>query len=115
MGMWNRFTSLLLTRSSDAAPLEPRLSARNESELSASIRELQPGARGWITHKKAGSLFSLMGNEYAFGKLDEQGRAKLGAFAAQDQLRCEFTLTHAEKRVYSLDKQVMQGRDIIAG
>ncbi len=100
MGLWNRITSHLRARSSDAAPLEPRLSARNESKLSASIRELQPGARGWITHKKAGSLFSLMGNEYAFGNMDEQGRAKLGVFAAQDQHRCEFTLTPAEKRVY---------------
>jgi hypothetical protein len=100
MGLWNRITSLLVGRSSDAAPSDPRLSARSESELSASIRELSPGARGWITVKKAGSLFSLMGNEYAFGRIDEKGRAKLGAFAAQDQHRSEFTLIPAEKRVY---------------
>ena len=100
MGLWDRITSLLFARSSEAGPSEPRLSARNESELSASIRKLRPGARGWITHKKAGSLFSQMGNEYAFGKMDEKGRAQLGGFAAQDLHCCEFTLTPAEKRVY---------------
>lgn len=100
MGLWDRITSLLFGRPSKAEPSEPRLSARNESLLSASIRELHPGARGWITVKKAGRLFSLMGNEYAFGKMDDKGRAKLAAFAAQDQHRCEFTLMPAEKRVY---------------
>jgi hypothetical protein len=100
MGLWDRIRSLLFARSLEAAPSEPPLSARNESELSASIRELRPGARGWITVKKAGSLFSEMGNEYAFGKIDEKGRAKLGAFAAQDQHRSEFTVMPAEKRVY---------------
>ena len=100
MGLWDRIASLLFARSSEAAPSEPRFSARNESELSASIRGLRPGARGWITHKKAGSLFSQMGNEYAFGKMDEKGRAMLGAFAAQDQHRSELTLMPAEGRVY---------------
>jgi hypothetical protein len=100
MGLWDRITSLLFARSSEAELSEPRLSARNQSELSASIRELRPGARGWITVKKAGSLFSEMGNEYAFGKIDEKGRAKLGAFVAQDQHRSEWTLMPATKRVY---------------
>jgi hypothetical protein len=100
MGLWDRITSFLFARPSGEEASEPRLSARNESELSASIRELRPGARGWITVKKAGSLFSQMGNEYAFGKLDEKGRAKLGAFAAQGQHRSEFAHLPAEGRVY---------------
>jgi hypothetical protein len=100
MGLWDRITSLLTSRPAESALSDPRLSARNESELSVSIGELRPGARGWITVKKAGRLFSLMGNEYAFGKMDDKGRAKLGAFAAQDQHRCEFILMPAEKRVY---------------
>ena len=100
MGLWDRITSLLSGRPSEAEPSEPRLSARNESELSASIRELHPGARGWITVKKAGRLFSLMGNEYAFGTMDNKGRAKLEAFAAQDQHRSELTLMLAEKQIY---------------
>jgi hypothetical protein len=100
MGLRDRITSLFFARSSKAAISELRLSARSESELSASIRELLPGARGWITVKKAGSLFSQMGNEYAFGTMDEKGRSKLGAFAAQDQHHSEFTVIPAEKRVY---------------
>jgi hypothetical protein len=100
MVVWDRITSLLTSRPAESALSDPRLSARNESELSASIQELRPGARGWITVKNAGSLFSLMGNEYAFGQMDDKGRAKLEAFAAQDQHRSELTLMLAEKRVY---------------
>ena len=113
MGLWDRITSLFTSRPAEAALSDPRLSARNESLLSASIRELHPGARGWITVKKAGSFFSLMGNEYAFGKMDNKGRAKLEAFAAQDQHRSELTLMLAENASISLEKQVTRGRDII--
>jgi hypothetical protein len=100
MGLWDRITSLLTSRPAESAHSDTRLLARNESQLSASIRELHPGARGWITVKKAGALFSLMGNEYAFGKMDDKGRAKLEAFAAQDQHRSELTLMLAEKQIY---------------
>jgi hypothetical protein len=100
MGLWDRVTSLLDSRPAESALSGPRLVARNESLLSASIQELHPGARGWITVKNAGRLFSLMGNEYAFGKMDDKGRAKLEAFAAQDQHRSELTLMLTEKRIY---------------
>jgi len=100
MRLWDRMTSLLNSRPAESTLSDTRLLARNVSLLSASIQELHPGARGWITVKNAGRLFSLMGNEYAFGTMDEKGRAKLEAFAAQDQHRSELTLMLAEKRVY---------------
>ncbi len=100
MGFWDRITSLFSARSSKEKSTEPRLSARNEADLSASIRDLLPGARGWITVKKAGSFFSEMGNDYAFGTQDTKGQKKLGAFAAQEQHRSEYEFIYAEKRVY---------------
>jgi hypothetical protein len=100
MGLWDRMTSLFSGQSSKEKSSEPRLSARNEAELSASIRDLLPGARGWITVKKAGSFFSEMGNDYAFGAQDAKGRSKLEAFAAQEQHRSASEFIYAERRVY---------------
>jgi hypothetical protein len=100
MGLWDRITSLFFARSSKDRISEPHLAARNEAELSASVRNLLPGARGWITVKKAGSFFSEMGDDYAFGTEDAKGRSKLEAFAAQEQHRSEYEFIYEERRVY---------------
>lgn len=98
MSLWHRITSLF--RGSPGSSLETRLSARNKADLSASIERLDPGSRGWITRNKAGSFFSAMGNEFAFGEMDDKGRAKLASFSAQDRHRSESTFVPAEGRVY---------------
>jgi hypothetical protein len=50
-----------------------RLSAVDERTLSASIKGLFIGERGWITLPEARALFSLMDEDYAFGEMDEKG------------------------------------------
>jgi hypothetical protein len=37
---------------------------------------------GWITMKEAKTLFSQEGEAYAFGEMDEAGKADLAAFAS---------------------------------
>jgi hypothetical protein len=44
---------------------------------------LPPNERGWITFADPRSLFSAERAEYAFGELDQSGREKIEAFAAQ--------------------------------
>lgn len=68
---------------------ERRLPAETEGSLSASLRTLVPGGRGWITLEEARRLFSPMHDtRYAFGEMDEGGRSRLSSFAAQNH--CAF-------------------------
>jgi hypothetical protein len=100
MGFLDRIKSLLSARSSAAPASEQRLSAQTTSDLSASIGKLSSGARGWISQKKAGSFFSQMGDEFAFGEQDKRGRSLLESFIAKD-LNCSgYELAPAAKRVY---------------
>jgi hypothetical protein len=78
----------------------PRLSAGSASELSASLRVLPAGERGWITIPEARHLFSVKGDQYAFGDMDDQGKANLAAFAGQVEHRCTFDFMPVEGRVY---------------
>jgi len=77
-----------------------RLSATSASELSASIKGLPPGERGWITLPEARRLFSPMDDQYAFGELDDQGKANLSAFAARSEHRASFDFMPVEGRIY---------------
>jgi len=77
-----------------------RLSATSASELSASIKGLPPGERGWITLPEAQRLFSPMDDQYAFGELDDQGKANLTAFAARSEHRASFDFMPVEGRIY---------------
>jgi hypothetical protein len=54
-----------------------RLSAVDELALSASLRALPVGERGWITLSEARALFSPMDERYAFGEMDEVGKTSL--------------------------------------
>jgi hypothetical protein len=99
MGLWKTIKSLFA--SGDTAPPDaPRLEAGNESELSVSLRALPDGERGWITLSEARHLFSHMDDQYAFGEMDDAGKSKLGAFAAQSEHRSSVDIMPVQGRVY---------------
>ena len=84
-----------------STPLDAqRLSAVDEVALSASLRALPVGERGWITLSEARALFSPMDDRYAFGEMDEVGKTSLAAFAAESDHRSAFDLMSIEGRVY---------------
>jgi hypothetical protein len=68
--------------------------------LSASLRPLPVGERGWIELSEARALFSRADDHYAFGQMDDGGRASLAAFAARSEHRCTFDFMPAEGRLY---------------
>ena len=82
-----------------AAPADLRkLLAASASALASSVRGLPVGERGWITLAEAAHLFSTAEQQYAFGEMDEDGKARLADFAAQCRCLPEFMPT--EGRVY---------------
>jgi hypothetical protein len=99
MGLWKTIKSLFASGGS-APPDAPRLEAGSESELSLSLRALPDGERGWITLAEARYLFSHMDDQYAFGEMDDVGKSKLGAFAAQSEHRSSVDIMPVEGRVY---------------
>jgi hypothetical protein len=78
MGLWKIITSAFGTHT---PPDARRLSADNEGALSASIKALSVGERGWITLSEARALFSPADDQCAFGEMDEVGRTSLAVFA----------------------------------
>ena len=56
--------------------LPSKLDADDEAALSRSIGTLPAGDRGWITMQEARALFSLLGDQYAFGDTDAASRSK---------------------------------------
>ncbi len=99
MGIWETIKAAFGGGTS-APPDARRLSAVDELALSASLRVLYVGERGWITLSEARALFSPMDGQYAFGEMDQIGRAHLPAFAAQSEHRSTFDLMPVEGRVY---------------
>jgi hypothetical protein len=99
MGIWEAIKAVF-ARSTSTPPDARRLSAVDEFALSASLTALYDGERGWITLSEARSLFSPMDDQYAFGEMDERGRASLAAFAARSEHRSDFDLIPVEGRVY---------------
>jgi hypothetical protein len=81
-----------------APPDIPKLNATTEAALARSLSALPPDERGWITFAEACSLFSAERAEYAFGELDQSGREKIEAFAAQH--RAVISFMPLEARVY---------------
>jgi hypothetical protein len=99
MGIWKTIKAAF-GRGTSTPPDARRLNAVDELALSASLRTLHVGERGWITLSEARDLFSTMDDQYAFGEMDEIGRANLVAFAAQSEYRSTFDLMPVEGRVY---------------
>jgi hypothetical protein len=70
-----------------APPPEPRrLDGRSKPLLAASLKMLPDEEPGWMTMKEAKTLFS-QGEAYAFGEMDEAGKADLAAFAGRLRVR----------------------------
>jgi hypothetical protein len=97
MGIWKTIKAAFGT---STPPDAPRLSAVDEVALAASLRALYDGERGWITLAEARDLFSPMDDQYAFGEMDQIGRANLAAFAAQSEHRSTFDFMPVEGRLY---------------
>jgi hypothetical protein len=76
----------------------PKLSGTSESALGSSVQRLPKDERGWITQAEAVHLFSNQDPQYAFGELDEPGKARLEQFASQ--YRCTPDFMPAEGRLY---------------
>src|SRR5260221_2752606 len=99
MGIW-KTTKAAFAPGISVPPDARRLSAVDELALSASLRALRVGERGWITLSEARALFSPMADQYAFGEMDEVGKTSLAAFAAESDHRSAFDLMPIEGRVY---------------
>jgi hypothetical protein len=99
MGIWKAIKAAFAPGIS-VPPDARRLSAVDEVALSASLRALPVGERGWITLSEARALFSPMNDQYAFGEMDEVGKTSLAAFAAESDHRSAFDLMPVEGRVY---------------
>jgi|GraSoi2013_115cm_1033766.scaffolds.fasta_scaffold259658_1 hypothetical protein len=99
MGIWEAIKGAFAVGTS-TPPDARRLSATNESALSASLKALRDRERGWITLSEVRALFSTMDDQYAFGEMDEAGRSRLAAFAAESEHRCTFDFMPAEGRIY---------------
>jgi len=87
----------LLTPPTQYGVPERRLGGASEAALSASLQTLVRGARGWIALDEARRLFSSQDGPYAFGEMDEDGKAKLDSFAART--RCAIDIM-PDGRVY---------------
>jgi hypothetical protein len=85
--------------SADVTPADaPRLFATSERAQSSSLKSLPSEGRGWITLSEATRLFSNEAPDYAFGEMDDEGKRRLGEFAAA--CRCEAQFMPTEGRVY---------------
>jgi len=97
MAVGNWLNRMFGARGATPADLR-KLSASSEDALAASVRSLPAGERGWITLAEAARLFSTADQQYAFGEMDESGKARLADFAARCRCLPEFMPT--EGRVY---------------
>jgi hypothetical protein len=82
-----------------AAPALPlQLAAGSVESLAAAIGRLRPREEGWIALSNAQRLFSAMEPRYAFGEMDDAGRARIAAFA--ERAGASFSIKPVEWRVY---------------
>ena len=82
-----------------ARPESPRqLDAGSVSTLAATIGRLRPREQGWIALSAGQRLFSSMQADYAFGEMDEEGRASIADFA--DRAAASFSIMPVEGRIY---------------
>jgi hypothetical protein len=85
--MWHWLRKLF--GSADAIPADvPRLPATSERALSSSLKNLQSEERGSIALSETAHLFSNEAPDYAFGEMDDEGKFRLGEFAADHPPRC---------------------------
>ena len=85
--------------SANATPADVcRLPAATERTLSSSLKDLPQGERGWIALSEAARLFSTEEPQDAFGEMDDDGKRKIGVFAAACRAEVQFMPT--EGRVY---------------
>jgi hypothetical protein len=89
------------------APAPPpgprRLDGRSKALLAASLKFLRDEEPGWIALQEAKTLFSPASDAYAFGEIDEVGKANLAAFAA-DHGGLQFEFMPIEGRLYFMRK-----------
>ena len=84
-------------------PAPRRLDGSSKILLAASLKTLPEGAPGWITMKEAATLFSQEGDAYAFGEMDEPGKAALAAFASASG-NVQFEFMPVQGRLYFMRK-----------
>jgi hypothetical protein len=99
MGIWQALKAAFAL-GTVVPPDVRRLNAVDVFALSASLEALLVGERGWIPLSEARALFSPRDDQYAFGEMDQIGRANLAAFAAQSEHLSDFDLMPVEGRVY---------------
>ncbi len=83
----------------DMMPESPReLDASSVAALAAGVSRLRPREQGWIALSAGQRLFSAMQADYAFGEMDEEGRASIAGFA--DRAAASFAIMPVEGRIY---------------
>jgi hypothetical protein len=100
MGLLDRLKAFFRLGVLPTAPR--RLDGRSKALLAASFKMLPNEEPGWITMEEAATLFSPERDAYAFGELDEIGKANLAAFASASGVQFEFM--PVEGRLYFLQK-----------
>jgi hypothetical protein len=101
---WESWWNSLFPGSSAVVPSPRRLDGRSKTLLAASIKMLPYDEPAWITSKEAKFLFSPMGEQYAFGEIDEVGKQNLASFASGMGDGCLFEFMPVEDRVYFIRK-----------
>jgi hypothetical protein len=105
MGLLDRLKAFF--RLDGLPPAPRRLDGRSKTLLAASFNVLPDEEPGWITMKEAATLFSPERDTYAFGELDEIGKANLAAFAAASG-EVQFEFMPVEGRLYFMRKRVQR-------
>jgi hypothetical protein len=101
MGLLNFLKTLF--RAPTPPPGPRRLDGRSKAVLAASLKFLRDEEPGWITLPEAKTVFSPASDAYAFGEIDEIGKANLAAFAA-DHGGLQFEFMPIEGRLYFMRK-----------
>jgi len=86
--MLERFKSLFRQNKVIASSSPLHLNARSERELSAALKSLPVGARGWISKSEAAKLYSS--SDDAFDEWNSAGKLALSEFTAFAEHRCNF-------------------------
>jgi hypothetical protein len=104
MGLLNYLKAFLRMDGPPPAPPAPRrLDGRSKTLLAASLKMLPVEEPRWITMSEAKTLFSSEEDAYAFGEMDEAGKAKLAAFASAAG-GVQFEFMPVEGRLYFMRK-----------
>jgi hypothetical protein len=104
MGLLNYLKAFLRTDGPPPSPPAPRrLDGRSKTLLAASLKMLPDEEPGWITMSEAKTLFSSEEDAYAFGEMDEAGKANLAAFASAAG-GVQFEFMPVEGRLYFMRK-----------